>query len=91
MAPLPRWPPSRSTNESEPKARQQIQRKELSPPFHLPPTDDDIAGAPGPKKEERRKNEYGPSSNRHTGTPHFPLQIVTTPLLSHILGRRDPD
>ena len=73
MAPLPRWPPSRSTNESEPKARQQIQRKELSPPFHLPPTDDDIAGAPGPKKEERRKNEYGPSSNRHTGTPHFPF------------------
>jgi len=27
MAPLPRWPPSRSTNESEPKARQTAERE----------------------------------------------------------------
>ena len=32
--------------------------KSSPPPFHLPPSDDDIIGAPGPKKKERVRSEF---------------------------------
>jgi len=37
-----------------------INVKEKAPPFYLLPSDDDIAGAPGPKKKERVQSEFEP-------------------------------
>ena len=61
------WKKAIVRTAGEPKARQQIQRKE--PPFHLPPSDDDTAGAPGPKKKERVRSEFEPTH----GHPPFPF------------------
>jgi len=69
----------------EPKARQQIQRKEP------PPSTFRRRHSRGTGAKEERTSTVRVRTDTRAPPISLSLQIVTTPLLSHILGRRDPD